>query len=174
MRKFVFAAYGCLAMLAASPVLGAASEPNLMASFKDWHVYNQGAGADRSCFVVSPPQQMNPAGVNRGAVFFMITSWPQRKVLNQPSVVPGYPYKDMSMVTVQVGSDKFAFFTQNEGGNGGAWMESATDEQKLVGAMKRGSALSVTGTSQRGTLTRDNYSLAGFSAALDKLASDCK
>ena len=34
--------------------------------------------------------------------------------------------------------------------------------------------MSVTGTSARGTLTRDNYSLAGISAAIDKLTTDCK
>jgi len=158
----------------AAPAGAAPAEPNLMGSFREWHVYNAGTGAERSCFAVSPPQQMNPAGANRGAVFFMITSWPGRNVKNQPSVVPGYPYKEMSTVTVQVGSDKFEFFTQNEANAGGAWMESPADEEKLIAALKRGSAMSVTGTSMRGTLTRDNYSLGGISAALDKLSTDCK
>ena len=31
----------------------------------------------------------------------------------------------------------------------------------------------VTGTSQRGTLTQDTYSLAGISDALDKIHSTC-
>ena len=48
------------------------------------------------------------------------------------------------------------------------------DEKKLIDAMKRGAEMSVTGTSSRGTLTRDNYSLAGISAALDKVAATCK
>jgi hypothetical protein len=164
-----------MAVLAVGGATGAvAADPNLMGNFQDWHVYNTGSGADRSCFVVSPPQEMTPKGVNRGSVFFMVTTWPARNVKNQPSVVPGYPYKDMSTVSVQVGSDKFEFFTQNDASNGGAWMESPDDEQKLLAAMKRGSSMSVTGTSSRGTLTRDNYSLSGISAALDKMTSDCK
>jgi hypothetical protein len=44
----------------------------------------------------------------------------------------------------------------------------------MIDAMKRGAEMSVTGTSSRGTLTRDNYSLSGISAALDKVAATCK
>ena len=55
----------------------------------------------------------------------------------EPEVVPGYQYKDGSTVTVQVGSDKFEFFTKNEDGAGGAWVEQPADEARLVEAMKR-------------------------------------
>ena len=40
--------------------------------------------------------------------------------------------------------------------------------------MRRGSNMIVTGTSMRGTLTTDEYSLVGFSAAVDKLGANCK
>ena len=39
--------------------------------------------------------------------------------------------------------------------------------------MRRGQQLIVTGTSQRGTATRDTYSLAGLSDALDKIHAAC-
>ena len=169
-------AASALALAALSVVVPAmaAEEPTLMGDYRDWHVYSGGSGGERTCFAVTPPKEMTPPGANRNGVFFMITSWPARNVKNQPSVVPGYPYKDMSVATVQVGSDKFEFFTKNDGNAGGAWMETTEDEAKLLAAMRRGSAMSVTGTSARGTLTRDNYSLAGISAALDKIATDCK
>ena len=117
---------------------------------------------------------MNPANTTRDSVFFLISSWPGRKVRNEPSVVPGYQYKVGTKVQVQVGSDKFELFTKNDGSAGGAWVENPADEKKLIDAMKRGAEMSVTGTSSRGTLTRDNYSLAGISAALDKVAATCK
>jgi hypothetical protein len=172
-RLFSASALTISTLLAGLPAW-AADEPNLLGSFREWHVYSAGTGADRTCFAVAPPKDTTPAGVNRSGVFFMITSWPGRNVRNQPSVVPGYPYKEMSRSTVQIGSDKFDFFTKNDGNAGGAWMEAPEDEQKLIAAMKRGSSMSVTGTSARGTLTRDNYSLAGISAALEKLSTDCK
>ena len=169
-------AASAFALVALSNTLsaGAAEEPTPTGDFRDWHVYSAGSGGERSCFAVTPPKEMTPPGANRNGVFFMITSWPARNVKNQPSVVPGYPYKDMSSATVQIGSDKFEFFTKNDGNAGGAWMETTDDEAKLLAAMRKGSSMSVTGTSARGTLTRDNYSLAGISAALDKIATDCK
>lgn len=174
MIAIALASFACLFSVPVFAGAAPAGEPNLMGTFRDWHVYNTGAGAERSCFVVSPPQTKTPANVNRGPIFFMITSWPGRNVKNQPSVVPGYPFRDMSTATVEIGAEKFEFFTQNDGGTGGAWMESADGEEKLIAAMRKGSTMNISGTSQRGTNTKDSYSLAGIAAALDKLVADCK
>ena len=53
-------------------------------------------------------------------------------------------------------------------------MDDPAQERRLVDAMKRGAAFSVTGLPDKGAMTRDNYSLAGISAALDKVATTCK
>jgi len=165
----------CGTLLLSGGVAAAAEdEPTLLDSFRDWHVYQTGTGANRLCYALSQPKDMTPKNVTRGSVFFLISTWPGRKVRNEPSVVPGYQYKDGAKTEVQIGTDKFTFFTKNDGGAGGAWMENVANEKKLVAAMKRGSSMIVTGTSARGTLTTDDYSLAGFSAALDKLGTACK
>ena len=165
-----------VASVAACVVGGALAgeRPNLIGTFKDWHVYSAGKGKARTCYALAVPKEMNPANVTRDDVFFLISNFPASKTVNQPSIVPGYPYGPNTKAQVQVGSDKFAFFTKNEGGAGGAWMEAVANEKKLVAAMKRGSSMIVTGTSARGTLTTDDYSLAGFSAALEKLGTACK
>jgi len=163
-----------ISIAAASISSAAEQKPELLGSFKDWHVYSTGAGANRLCYALSEPLQTTPANLKRNQVFFLISTWPGRKIRNEPSVVPGYQYKEMGMAEVQIGSDKFNLFTQNEGQKGGAWVDGAAEEQKLLDAMKRGSAMSVTGTSSRGNLTRDNYSLAGLSAALEKIDMTCK
>jgi len=168
---------GLIASSVAACVVGGAlagERPNLIGTFKDWHVYSAGKGKNRTCYALGVPKEMNPDNVARDEVFFLISNWPANKTVNQPSIVPGYQYGAKSKAQVQVGSDKFAFFTKNEGGAGGAWMEAVPDEKKLVAAMRRASSMSVTGTSARGTLTTDDYSLAGFSAALDKLGTACK
>jgi hypothetical protein len=48
-----------------------------------------------------------------------------------------------------------------------------SDEPKLLAAMRNGTDVVVTGTSKRGTLTRDTYSLAGMGDALDKIHDSC-
>jgi hypothetical protein len=148
-------------------------KPELLGSFHDWFAYKTGKGADRQCYALSQPKQTSPAGMKRESPFFLISTWPGRKVKNEPSVVPGYSYKAGSKVQVQVGPDKFEFFTKNEGDGGGAWMDDAGKERKLIDVMKRAAAFSVTGLPAHGAMTRDNYSLAGLSAALEKVAS-CK
>ena len=161
-------------MLSAGFARAAEPKPELLDSFRDWHVYQTGAGADRLCYALSQPKDMAPKNVNRGSVFFLISTWPGRKVRNEPSVVPGYQYKDGAKTEVQIGTDKFTFFTKNDGTTGGAWMDNPVDEHKLIDAMKKGSGMTISGTSTRGTVTKDTYSLAGISAALDKLDQSCK
>jgi len=152
----------------------APAEPNLLESFRDWHVYQTGSGPDRLCYALSEPKEMSPKNVNRGSVFFLISTWPGRKVRNEPSIVPGYQFKDSTKAEVQIGMDKFSFFTKNDGTVGGAWIEDPNDERKLIETMKKGSTMTIAGTSSRGTMTKDSYSLAGISAALDKVDQSCK
>ncbi|MGQ0742016.1 MAG: invasion associated locus B family protein [Alphaproteobacteria bacterium] len=150
------------------------AEPAAIGSFRDWSVYTSGSGRDQVCYALAQPKSAAPKGAKRDPIFFLVSSWPKRNVSNEPSVVPGYPYREGSKARVEVGSDKFEFFTKNEGTNGGAWMESPDEEKRLVEAMRRGQSMIITGTSTRGTLTRDEYSLAGITAALDKVKSSCK
>jgi hypothetical protein len=151
----------------------AADSPTLLGAFKDWSAYTTGTGASKTCYILSQPKSMDPKKAARDPVFFLISDWPARKAKAEPEVVPGYKYKDGSKVTAQVGSDKFSFFTKNDGDSGNAWVEAKEDESRLVDAMRRGSDMIVTGTSSRGTLTKDTYSLGGISAALDKIHSAC-
>ncbi|HXJ03217.1 MAG TPA: invasion associated locus B family protein [Micropepsaceae bacterium] len=169
-----FAPAFLIAAIASGAAMAAEEKPALLGSFRDWHVYQTGKGANRLCYALSQPKDTSPKDAKRDSPFFLISTWPGRKVRNEPSVVPGYQYKDGAKTDVQVGSDKFSFFTKNDGSAGGAWMEDAKDEKRLIDSMKKGADMSVTGISSRGTMTHDNYSLAGISAALDKLDSSCK
>jgi hypothetical protein len=143
----------------------------LLGNFEAWEAYkgnDNGRGA--VCYVVSQPATKEPAAAKRDAVYFLITSWPGQKVANEPSILIGYPFKEGSEATVQVGSDKFQFFTKDDG----AWLAKREDEQRLITALRSAGDLTVKGVSRRGTLTTDTYSLKGISAALDKAAEGCK
>ena len=144
----------------------------MLGAYQNWSAYATGSGDAKTCYALSQPKSMSPRHVNRDPVFFLVSDWPGRHAKAEPEVVPGYPYKDGSKVTVEVGSDKFTLFTKNDSsGDGNAWVEAKSDEPRLVDAMRRGSQM--TGTSSRGTLTKDVYSLAGISAALEKAHSAC-
>ena len=46
-------------------------------------------------------------------------------------------------------------------------------DNEVIIAMKKGLKMIVQGYSSRGTLTTDDYSLTGFTAAFNKLSKDC-
>ena len=79
-------------------------------------------------------------------------------VLNEPSVV-----------TVEIGSDKFELFTEGEY----AWPPSPDEDKKLIDAMRRGARAIVTGISSRGNTTVDTISLIGFTDALADADKRC-
>lgn len=171
LQRLVIAAGLAFGVLAALPA--AADAPEKLGDFKAWTAYSSGAGNSKVCYALSKPRMMEPTRVKRDAVYFLINDWPARKAKSEPEIVPGYEYKDKSTVTAEVGPNKFEFFTKNEGTAGGAWVEQQPDEERLVETMRKSAEIIVIGTSKRGTQTRDTYSLAGLSDALDKIHAAC-
>lgn len=144
--------------------------PTLLGTHDVWETYKTTDGRGLVCYAVTQPQTKEPATAKRDTVYFLITTWPKQNIVNEPSIVIGYPFKQGGKATVQVGSDKWEFFTKADG----AWLQAAQDEQRLITAIRGAGELTVKGISQRGTLTTDTYSLKGISAALDKMAEGCK
>jgi hypothetical protein len=154
----------------------AADEPaTLLGVTKDWSAFTSGSGGSKICYTLSKPVSTDPKKAKRNPIYFIITDWPGRKpkTKSEPEAVPGYLYKDGSTVSAQVGGSKFEMFAKNDAGAGAAWVRERADEVRLIEAMKHGKQLVVTGTSQRGTVTRDTYSLAGLSDALQKIHDAC-
>ncbi len=161
---------------ASSPVPASAAKedsPAFLGTFKDWSAYSRGSRDSKVCYILSEPKVKEPASVNRDPAYFLINDWPGRSAKGEAEVVPGYQYREGSTVTVQVGKEKFAFFTKNQGSSGGAWVLNPADEKHLLAAMRGGLTAIVTGTSKRGTETRDIYGLSGMSDALDKIHDAC-
>jgi hypothetical protein len=166
--RIALAAFGLFVSIASA--LAQPAGPTLLGTHDTWETYKTTDTRGTVCYAVTQPQTKEPATAKRDTIYFLITSWPKPNIVNEPSIVIGYQFKQGGKATVQVGSDKFEFFTKADG----AWLLLPADEQRLVTAMRGNSEMSVKGISQRGTLTTDTYSLKGISAALDKIAEGCK
>ena len=94
----------------------------------------------------------------------------RENVKNEVSVIIGYPFKPSTDASAEVGTTKFAMYTQNDG----AWIKNVTEEARMIDAMRKGSDLTVKGTSGRGTQSTDQYSLKGLTEALAKIEQECK
>ena len=171
--RFEFLALGAAGALSLVPLAPACAAPTPLGVYQNWSAFETGTGSGKTCYALSRPVREEPTLGDRGKAYFLVSDWPQRKAKAETEVVPGYPYKHGATVTVKVGPQSYSFFTRNDGGSGAAWVEVKADEKRLVAAMRRGSQMTVEGISERGTTTTDTYSLAGVSAALDRIDRAC-
>ena len=164
------------AMLALSQPTAARAEasgqPALLGTFGDWGAYLGNSGGRKVCFVLSKPAsaQTTPPNRPRDPTYLFISTRPTENVRNEVSVIMGYPHKPDSDATLEIGSDKYAMYTQNDG----AWIKNAAEESRMIEGMRKGADLVVKGVSARGTQTTDRYSLKGLGQALDRVAQECK
>ncbi|WP_072396018.1 invasion associated locus B family protein [Hyphomicrobium sp. CS1GBMeth3] len=167
--------FSTIPLVVAALVVGvaplAAQEPGSVqtGAFGDWLVHENAGEGPKTCFAASQPKAKEPAGANRSKIVLYVSAWPKEGVKSEVSVKLGYPIKPDSTVSVAVGDAEFQLFPDQDR----AYVADATEELKLVDAMKKGSSLIVKGTSTRGTLTTDTYSLIGLGRALDAVAAAC-
>ena len=148
----------------------AAAKPTLLGQYGDWGAYTAAPDGKKVCFTLAQPKSSttSPAGRKRDPAYVFISTRPAENVRNEISVVIGYPFKGDA--TAEVGSVKFAMYTQNDG----AWIKNVAEEVRLIDAMRKGADLTVKGTSTRGTGSTDTYSLKGLAQAMDRVAQECK
>ena len=167
-RTFALAAvFSVGTLFSANTAMAATAE--LVETFKDWSVFSYKQESKQICFAASQPKELLPRGAKRAPVFFYVSAWPNDGVKSEVSIRLGYPIKEKSPISVQIGSDAFTLYPKNDK----AFVADATQELKLIESMKKGSFMNVKATSQRGTNTTDKYSLVGVTAALTKLGEAC-
>lgn len=164
--KSIFLGAGCMAFLMAT----AASAATLVKTHKAWSVFSHEASAQKICFAASQPKVTLPKGANRSAIFFYVSAWPSDGVKSEISVRLGYPIKPGSTVKVKIGSRSFNLFAKDDK----AFVADATEELKLIEAMRSGNTMVIDAVSARGTRTTDRYSLSGVTAALATLETTCR
>lgn len=162
-------------ILALSFIIPSSVEANSATEIKlsnpgKWKAYSFVENGEKVCYMTSTP--ITDAGnyTTRGDIAAFITHWPSNSSKDVFSYVAGYPYKKASDVSVQIGGQTFSLFTQGEM----AWAPDENTDKRLISAIKRGSKMIVKGTSSRGTLTTDTYSLEGSTAAYNAITKECK
>jgi hypothetical protein len=148
------------------------AKPTLLGQYGEWGAYKAAPGGKKVCFAIAKPttSETTPASRPRNPCYMFISSRPGEKVSNEVSIIIGYPFKLSGDATVEVGSTSFALYTQQDG----AWIKNATEEARLIEAMRSGQSAVVKGVSTKGTRSVDTFSLRGFTQALDRTVQDCK
>jgi Invasion associated locus B (IalB) protein len=159
---------------AATPAAAPAgdAQPTLLGQYGDWGAYAATPNGRKVCFSIAKPKtsQTTPAGRKRDQAYVFVSTRPAENVRNEVSVIIGYPFKESTDATAEIGTDKFAMYVLNDG----AWIKNVAEEARMVDSMRKGSDLTVKGVSGRGTESTDSYSLKGLSQALDRVTQECK
>lgn len=136
----------------------------------DWSYF--ASANPKECWAVTPPTASTATNngrtvsVNRGDIRLYVT---YRGTTPEVSFAGGYPFAQGSTVSLEVGGTAFEFFTDGEW----AW-PAASDDARVVAALKGGAQAIVTGRSQRGNVTRDTFSLRGVTASIDEAERLCR
>ena len=112
---------------------------------------------------------IEPKNVIRGQIYTLVTHRPGDKVSDEVSILVGYPFKNASTVKVTIRGKEFTLFTDADS----AWNYDTRGDRNMVEAMVNGDNMIIEGTSERGTHTRDRYSLYGFTAAHKAISKAC-
>ncbi|MDZ4841980.1 MAG: invasion associated locus B family protein [Hyphomicrobium aestuarii] len=143
-------------------------------TFNGWTLYSETA-QQQICFLAASPAETAPAGIKRDPALLYISAWPKEGVRTEVSFKLGFPARKASEPVVSVtgpGSappTAFRMFVKDDR----AFVADATQELKLIEAMRKGSRLVVQSTSERGTSVTDTFPLAGITAGLQALATGC-
>ncbi|MFC3118837.1 invasion associated locus B family protein [Jhaorihella thermophila] len=140
---------------------------NRVAAKTDWSVFVE--ENPKECWAVSAPKKTvntrngRVVAVRRGDILLFVFYRPEAKVKGQVTFTGGYPFAKGSTVNLDIGGTEFELFTDGEW----AWPATSADDAKIIAAMKRGTNAVLTARSQRGTQTKDTFSLLGFTAAVE-------
>ncbi|NKB19924.1 MAG: hypothetical protein GKS01_05195 [Alphaproteobacteria bacterium] len=154
-------------VIAAAPIQSAGVKSAEV--FKDWSVHLAGKKKGKVCYIHGEPKKSVGKYKRRGPTYLQVTHRIADRAHNEVSITAGYRYKKDSAVGVKIDKKSFSMFTDGTT----AWSRDARGDAALVAAMRAGTTMIVTGTSKRGTVTKDRYSLSGFTAAHKAINKAC-
>ncbi len=163
----------CVAGMATTAIAQQATSTNRVAAKTDWSVFVEDDPTE--CWSVSAPKEtVNTRGgrvvsVRRSDILLFVFYRPNAEVKGQVTFTGGYPFASGSTVNLNVDGNEFELFTEGEW----AWPATAADDAKIVTAMKRGTEAVLIARSERGTQTKDTFSLLGFTAAIEDAETRC-
>jgi hypothetical protein len=134
-----------------------------------WTAYAYSEKSGKVCYMTGEPTKTEPPGTKRKRPLVMVTHRPGEKVTNVVSFAEGYPLKEGSDVSLDIGGSNFGLFTKGDT----AWARTAELDKSIVETMAKGKQATAKGTPQKGPVTTDTYSLSGFAQTLALIDKAC-
>ena len=172
MFKTIISSAACILALFCSSVM-AQETSNRVSANTDWSVFVETNPTE--CWAVTKPKKTvntkdgSPVSVRRGKILLFVFYRPSDNVKGQVAFTGGYPFAKGRLISMNIDSVNYKLLADDEW----AWPPSEADDAKIIAAMKRGAQAVVTARSERGTVTKDTFSLQGFTAAVKDAEKRC-
>lgn len=166
-QNVLFSSLFAAALLVCAPAGAQTIKPS--GTFGTWNVFHSTDKGAKICFMAAKPEKSEGKYTKRGDVYAQVTHRPGEKTKNTFSYMTGYSFKPKSEVTVTVDGRSFTLFTHGET----AWAPDQGTDDALAAAIQKGSKMVVKGTSSRGNLTTDSFSLKGSGDAYAAISKEC-
>ena len=148
-------------MIALCATPAAAQSVQALGEFRDWNAYSAAEGTGQVCFAMSKPTDVSPPVDGYTQAYLYLTNRPGEGVANEVNLVAGFNFAPDQPATLTVSGKTFALFTQRDA----AWLLDSTQNDDLAGALRAGSTVTIEGTSEKGILVTETFSLSGATAA---------
>jgi Invasion associated locus B (IalB) protein len=155
--------------IAALSMHAAEAQTRNIKKFGEWRVMAHETADTRICFAMASPRISDPPDPSGGA-FFYISAWPKEGVRAEISVKTSANLKPGAPASIQLDQTFYKLFSKGDR----AFVIDATDELKLLEAMKKGSTVTVLAQNEQGVISKDTYSLSGIAQAVQAISSGCK
>ena len=146
---------------------------NRVAVETDWSVFEE--TNPRQCWAVTVPKETENTKngklveVRRGDIFLYVFFSPDESKQGLVAFTGGYPFAKGEPLKLEMDGERYELATEDEW----AWPPTPADDTVIISAMKRGAQAVITGQSGRGTVTKDTFSLLGFTVAVKEAEKRC-
>lgn len=151
--------------------IAAAQEVTVIGTHGKWTAFRYTENKQPVCYMAAEPDKAEGNYRARGEILLLVTHRPADKAFDVINMVAGYQYKADTDALVNIGSQRYELFTV---GSDRAWARDSKTDRAIIQAMIKGSTAVIRGTSSRGTVTTDTFSLIGFTAAYQAISEACK
>lgn len=159
-----------VALLAGAAVAQEAETPEVET---DWYVYVADDGSE--CFAMSSPQDARffrdgaEVTANTDPPYLTVVYRPAEGAEGQVAYHGGYPFDTERTVEVTVGAEAHELFTEETW----AWPANPEADAALIRSMKSSAQVELSAFSSRGTNVVHEFSLLGFTAAVEEAERRC-
>ena len=89
MRGLIATVASLILVAGAAPAL--AQQATKIGQHSAWGTYSYKTANGKVCYVLSVPKEKNPASVDHGDIFFLVSQRPGQNISYEPQAMMGYP-----------------------------------------------------------------------------------